>query len=152
MRPLTYSRAADVDDALALVAADPASAFLAGGTNEVDLIRAGISHSQHLVDINELPLKADDAGAGHGPGLPFHPRVGVEDAGPRRTESEAVMTVLTKTQALGVIRRAYGPDTAESLAEHLPKQIDTEDPADHQLLSELGLTRERLFEALGAEW
>jgi xanthine dehydrogenase YagS FAD-binding subunit len=58
MRPLTYSRAADVDDALALVGVDPASAFLAGGTNEVDLIRAGISHSQHLVDINELPLNA----------------------------------------------------------------------------------------------
>ena len=58
MRPLTYSRAADVDDALALVGADPASAFLAGGTNEVDLIRAGISHSHHLVDINELPLNA----------------------------------------------------------------------------------------------
>ena len=58
MRPLTYSRAADVDDALALVRADPASAFLAGGTNEVDLIRAGISRSHHLVDINELPLNA----------------------------------------------------------------------------------------------
>jgi xanthine dehydrogenase YagS FAD-binding subunit len=58
MRPLTYSRAADIDDALALVGADPASAFLAGGTNEVDLIRAGISRSHHLVDINELPLNA----------------------------------------------------------------------------------------------
>jgi xanthine dehydrogenase YagS FAD-binding subunit len=55
MRPITYSRAADVDDALAL-AAHPASAFLAGGTNEVDLIRAGISPSAHLVDINDLPL------------------------------------------------------------------------------------------------
>jgi hypothetical protein len=62
------------------------------------------------------------------------------------------MTVLTKTQALGVIRRAYGPDMAESLAERMPVQIDTEDPADHKLLFELGLTRERLFEALGAEW
>src|SRR3954463_6070837 len=56
MRPLTYSRAADVDDALALVGAAPASAFLAGGTNEVDLIRAGISPSEHLVAINDLPL------------------------------------------------------------------------------------------------
>ena len=55
MRPLTYSRAADVEDALAL-AAHPASAFLAGGTTEVDLIRAGISRSEHLVDINDLPL------------------------------------------------------------------------------------------------
>jgi xanthine dehydrogenase YagS FAD-binding subunit len=58
MRPLTYSRAADTDDALALAAAHPASAFLAGGTTEVDLIRAGISHSDHLVDINDLPLTA----------------------------------------------------------------------------------------------
>src|SRR3954447_8227432 len=56
MRPLVYSRAADVDDALALAAANPTSAFLAGGTTEVDLIRAGISHSEHLVDINDLPL------------------------------------------------------------------------------------------------
>src|SRR3954453_22671177 len=56
MRPLVYSRAADVDDALALAAANPTSAFLAGGTTEVDLIRAGISTSRHLVDINDLPL------------------------------------------------------------------------------------------------
>jgi xanthine dehydrogenase YagS FAD-binding subunit len=61
MKPLSYSRAADVDHALALAAANPASAFLAGGTNEVDLLRAGISHSRHLVDINDLPLtRAED--------------------------------------------------------------------------------------------
>jgi xanthine dehydrogenase YagS FAD-binding subunit len=58
MRPLTYSRAADTDDALALAATHSGSAFLAGGTTEVDLIRAGISHSDHLVDINDLPLTA----------------------------------------------------------------------------------------------
>ncbi|GEL25217.1 carbon-monoxide dehydrogenase medium subunit [Pseudonocardia sulfidoxydans NBRC 16205] len=58
MRPLTYSRARDVDDALALVAAGPDSAFLAGGTTEVDLLRAGVSRSGHLVDINDLPLTA----------------------------------------------------------------------------------------------
>jgi xanthine dehydrogenase YagS FAD-binding subunit len=60
MRPLTYSRAADVDEAIALVATDPASSFLAGGTTEVDLIRAGVSRSQHLVDINDLPLNTVD--------------------------------------------------------------------------------------------
>src|SRR3954447_21373675 len=57
MRPLSYSRATNVDDALALVSATPASAFLAGGTNDVDLIRAGVSRSGHLVDINDLPLR-----------------------------------------------------------------------------------------------
>jgi hypothetical protein len=62
------------------------------------------------------------------------------------------MTVLTKNQAVGVMRRAYGPDVAACLAERLPDRINLEDPADHELLFRLGLTRERLFEALGAEW
>jgi xanthine dehydrogenase YagS FAD-binding subunit len=56
MRPLSYVRAHDVDSAIARVAAHPTSAFLAGGTNEVDLVRAGIAHPDLLVDINELPL------------------------------------------------------------------------------------------------
>jgi xanthine dehydrogenase YagS FAD-binding subunit len=58
MRPLSYSRVAAVDEAVAVVAADPLSAFLAGGTTEVDLIRAGIARPDHLVDINDLPLAA----------------------------------------------------------------------------------------------
>jgi hypothetical protein len=62
------------------------------------------------------------------------------------------MTILTKNQALGVVRRAYGPDKAESLAERLPERVDLENPADHELLFQLGLTRERLFQALSAEW
>src|SRR4051794_21972394 len=57
MRPLSYSRAAGVDEAVAMVAERPAGAFLAGGTTEVDLIRAGIARPDHLVDINDLPLK-----------------------------------------------------------------------------------------------
>ncbi|HWL96317.1 MAG TPA: xanthine dehydrogenase family protein subunit M [Nocardioidaceae bacterium] len=63
MRPLTYQRAAGVDDAVSLLAAAPAGAFLAGGTTEVDLIRAGVSRTDHLVDINALPL----AGVAHLP-------------------------------------------------------------------------------------
>lgn len=58
MRPLRYSRAATVEDAVALVGSDPGGAFLAGGTTEVDLIRAGIARPDHLVDINRLPLGA----------------------------------------------------------------------------------------------
>jgi xanthine dehydrogenase YagS FAD-binding subunit len=58
VRPIAYSRATDIDAALALAAASPTSAFLAGGTNEVDLLRAGLSASTHLVDINDLPLSA----------------------------------------------------------------------------------------------
>jgi xanthine dehydrogenase YagS FAD-binding subunit len=56
MRPLSYVRAEDVEGAVALVAADPGNRFLAGGTTEVDLIRAGIEDADRLVDINALPL------------------------------------------------------------------------------------------------
>jgi xanthine dehydrogenase YagS FAD-binding subunit len=56
MRPLSYSRVSTVDQAVARATHDPATAFLAGGTTEVDLIRAGIATPDHLVDINDLPL------------------------------------------------------------------------------------------------
>ena len=61
------------------------------------------------------------------------------------------MTVITKAHALNVIRRVYGPDHAESLAERLPDRIDLDNAAHAKLLSELGLTPDRLFNALGAE-
>ena len=56
MRPLSYARPVAVSDAIATVAADPASAFLAGGTTEIDLIRLGVTRPDTLVDINDLPL------------------------------------------------------------------------------------------------
>jgi hypothetical protein len=61
------------------------------------------------------------------------------------------MTVITKTQALSVIRRAYGPDHADSMAERLPDRIDLDNAADTRLLSELGVTPDSLYEAFGAE-
>ncbi|HEY6775098.1 MAG TPA: xanthine dehydrogenase family protein subunit M, partial [Thermoleophilaceae bacterium] len=56
MRPLSYTRASDVGDAIATVSAEPASAFLAGGTTEIDLVRLGVTRPDLLVDINDLPL------------------------------------------------------------------------------------------------
>jgi xanthine dehydrogenase YagS FAD-binding subunit len=56
MRPLSYARARDEADAIALVGGDPASAFLAGGTTEIDLVRLGVTQPDRLVDINDLPL------------------------------------------------------------------------------------------------
>jgi xanthine dehydrogenase YagS FAD-binding subunit len=56
MRALSYLRAAGVGEAVATVSANPASAFLAGGTTEVDLIRLGVARPALLVDINDLPL------------------------------------------------------------------------------------------------
>lgn len=56
MRPVSYARAADVAGAIATVSADPDSAFLAGGTTEVDLLRLNVVQPGRLVDINALPL------------------------------------------------------------------------------------------------
>lgn len=61
------------------------------------------------------------------------------------------MAVHTKAEALAIIRRAYGPDVAESVAGRLPDQIDPESDADAELLSRLGITREGLANALGGE-
>jgi hypothetical protein len=61
------------------------------------------------------------------------------------------MTVLTKNHVLTVARRAYGADFAESVAERLPDRIDLDNAADRRLMFELGLTRDRLFDALGGE-
>jgi hypothetical protein len=59
--------------------------------------------------------------------------------------------ILTRTQALAIIRRAYGPDVAESLADRLPKHLDLDHPPHAELLRRLGVTRDGLFNALGAE-
>jgi xanthine dehydrogenase YagS FAD-binding subunit len=56
VQPVSYSRATDVADAIATVSADPDSAFLAGGTTEVDLMRLNVVQPGLLVDINPLPL------------------------------------------------------------------------------------------------
>jgi xanthine dehydrogenase YagS FAD-binding subunit len=66
MRPFSYARASSVDEAIALVRRHPGSAFLAGGTSEVDLVRQGVLRPELLVDINDLPLAgvADLPGGG----------------------------------------------------------------------------------------
>ncbi|MFL5577152.1 MAG: FAD binding domain-containing protein [Gemmatimonadaceae bacterium] len=56
MRPISYARATDVAEAIATVLADPDSAYLAGGTTEVDLLRLNVVQPSGLVDINALPL------------------------------------------------------------------------------------------------
>ena len=56
MRPLSYARVADVDSAIATVTQSRDSAFLAGGTTEVDLVRQDVLRPALLVDINDLPL------------------------------------------------------------------------------------------------
>lgn len=64
MRPFEYLRPDDVGAAVALVSADPAAQYLAGGTTQVDLmLKDGILDPERLVDITRLPLRgitADD--------------------------------------------------------------------------------------------
>jgi xanthine dehydrogenase YagS FAD-binding subunit len=56
MRPFSYARAADTDAAIAAVRERADSAFLAGGTTAVDLVRQNVLRPGLLVDINDLPL------------------------------------------------------------------------------------------------
>ena len=63
MRPFEYVRAADPAQAVATVTADPAAAYLAGGTTQLDLIlKDGIISPERLVDVTRLPLKGITVG------------------------------------------------------------------------------------------
>ncbi|MZD06190.1 xanthine dehydrogenase family protein subunit M [Streptomyces sp. SID5785] len=56
MREFGYERALDVPGAVAVAVADPDVRFLGGGTNLVDLMKAGVERPGRLVDVRELPL------------------------------------------------------------------------------------------------
>jgi xanthine dehydrogenase YagS FAD-binding subunit len=58
MRPFTYSRASDPHQAITQVALQKDAAFVAGGTNLIDLMKMGVEAPVALVDINRLPLAA----------------------------------------------------------------------------------------------
>lgn len=55
MNSFSYSRARDVASAVAEVARTPA-AFIAGGTNLIDLMKENVARPSRLVDITQLPL------------------------------------------------------------------------------------------------
>lgn len=54
MRPFTFVRPADADEAVRAVAGDPAAVFLAGGANLVDHLRLGVARPALLVDVRTL--------------------------------------------------------------------------------------------------
>jgi xanthine dehydrogenase YagS FAD-binding subunit len=54
MRPYAYVRAHDVDNAVSTLAEAPNAAFLAGGTNLVDLMKLGVQTPDVLVDVRRL--------------------------------------------------------------------------------------------------
>lgn len=54
MNPFHYSKPDSVQDAVHL--AGPASRFIAGGTNLLDLMKENLTRPEHLIDITGLPL------------------------------------------------------------------------------------------------
>ncbi|MEU8628103.1 xanthine dehydrogenase family protein subunit M [Streptomyces sp. NPDC048669] len=56
MREFGYERVFDVSGAVALLGTDPDARFLGGGTNLVDLMKAGVERPALLIDVQELPL------------------------------------------------------------------------------------------------
>lgn len=56
MREFGYQRAGEVSGAVALATDDPDVRFLGGGTNLVDLMKAGVERPARLVDVSRLPL------------------------------------------------------------------------------------------------
>ncbi|MGE7417318.1 FAD binding domain-containing protein [Methylobacterium tarhaniae] len=56
MNRFEYTRAGTVQEAVQVLAADPAARFIAGGTNLVDLMKYNVERPGRLVDITRLPL------------------------------------------------------------------------------------------------
>jgi xanthine dehydrogenase YagS FAD-binding subunit len=74
MRPYAYVRARDVEGAVATLAGAPNAAFLAGGTNLVDLMKLGVETPDVLVDVRRLTSDRvedlDDGGLRIGAAVP----------------------------------------------------------------------------------
>lgn len=56
MKAFTYQRAATPAEAAAAIARTPGAKFIAGGTNLLDLMKAGVEAPSHLVDVNGIGL------------------------------------------------------------------------------------------------
>src|SRR5205085_6830993 len=54
MNPFTYELASDADRAISISSRSPASKYLGGGTNLVDLMRENVEQPQTLVDVSGL--------------------------------------------------------------------------------------------------
>ena len=58
MKPYVYQRARDIPGAVTALAEQPNAAFLAGGTNLVDLMKLGVMEPEVLVDVRRLTSDA----------------------------------------------------------------------------------------------
>jgi xanthine dehydrogenase YagS FAD-binding subunit len=67
MKPFTFSRATNQNEAIKLLQTD--GKFIAGGTNIVDLMKEGIEKPSQLIDIQRLPLSTIQANKAGGVSL-----------------------------------------------------------------------------------
>src|SRR5207245_6754233 len=56
MKPFTYTRASDINSAIATAASEPGAAVIAGATELANWMKDGIQNPTRLIDINSLPL------------------------------------------------------------------------------------------------
>ncbi len=101
MHPFRYTHATDDTAAIATLAADPAAAFIAGGTSLIDLMKDGVEAPSHLVDITALSL-AD---------------VTVTEAGLRL----GALSLMSDVAANDAVRREYPAITEALLASASPQ-------------------------------
>ncbi len=66
MKAFAFVQASTVEEAVDLVSSSPSAAFLAGGTNLVDLMKLGVHAPELLVDVNRLGLDRIDEDADGG--------------------------------------------------------------------------------------
>jgi xanthine dehydrogenase YagS FAD-binding subunit len=59
MQAFEYLRATDVDQAVAIVTANAAASYLAGGTTQIDLMKEGVVYHATGIRIRELPITLD---------------------------------------------------------------------------------------------
>ncbi len=64
MRPFTYLRAANADQAIAQMEGHPDTQYLGGGTNLIDLMKMGVAKPSRLVDVTRLEFSNIEEHAG----------------------------------------------------------------------------------------
>jgi xanthine dehydrogenase YagS FAD-binding subunit len=65
MQPFSYTRVDETEQAIAILAANPKAAYIAGSTTLLDLMKDNVSQPDHLVDITSLPLRGIEVTENH---------------------------------------------------------------------------------------
>ena len=139
MRPYSYVRAQDVDGAVATLAEAPNAAFLAGGTNLVDLMKLGVVQPDVLVDVRRLTPTGSRTST---------TAVCARGRVPTATSPPTARYAPATPPLSGPARRRFGPaekprnDRRESAAAHALRLLLRHDDAVQQARAWLRLLRD----------